>query len=308
MSRARILFAANARKNPLPHVSAEMKHKIANTIVCFVCSPPNIFVGKFMQTFQQTRSKIFDEMFTAVVDEGFTNIVMHSCSFFSFIKDTKIEEYQTNLYIAFNKINKRMTLLDEKYIDPNPLKQFQRWYDEAMTAHVSMYDAMALATSTKSGLPSVRMVLLKQVDERGFVFYTNYNSRKGNELRENPNASLLFYWKELGRQIRIEGTVTTVSSEESDAYFQSRPRESQISAIVSPQSESIASREELERKAIEVGLQYQNKPIPRPPHWGGYVLKPHRIEFWQNREARLHDRILYTLQKDESWKVMRLAP
>jgi pyridoxamine 5'-phosphate oxidase len=201
-----------------------------------------------------------------------------------------------------------MNSLDEKNIEQNPLKQFQRWYNEVIAANISMYDAAALATATRTGLPSARMVLLKHVDERGFVFYTNYNSRKGNELSENPHAALLLYWKEMGRQVRIEGTVTLLPEQESDAYFQSRPRASQISAIVSPQSAVIASREELERKAEEVERHYHQKPIPRPRYWGGYVLKPVRIEFWQNREARLHDRILYTLQENERWKIVRLAP
>jgi pyridoxamine 5'-phosphate oxidase len=201
-----------------------------------------------------------------------------------------------------------MNILDEKNIELNPLKQFQQWYDEAVAANISMCDAMALATATKSGVPSVRMVLLKQIDEQGFTFFTNYNSRKGKELSENPRASLLFYWKELGRQVRIEGTAMLLPAKESDAYFQSRPRESQISAIVSPQSDVIASREELEQRAKELELQYQNKSIPRPNNWGGYVLKPTHIEFWQNRDARLHDRFLYMLQKDNSWKIVRLAP
>jgi pyridoxamine 5'-phosphate oxidase len=198
--------------------------------------------------------------------------------------------------------------LIEKNLDPNPIKQFQEWLDKAFSAKIPQAESMTLATATTKGAPSARMVLLKHVDAEGFVFYTNYNSQKGRELVENPHASLVFYWEELHRQVRIEGTVSKVSPEESDAYFQTRPRESQISAHASAQSELIGSREELDRRFEELQRKFEGQAVPRPRHWGGYRLKPTRIEFWQSGYARLNDRIVYELQKDGSWKMKRLAP
>jgi len=202
----------------------------------------------------------------------------------------------------------RISSLLEKDLDPNPITQFHRWFEEARAAKVLQLDAMALATATKDGRPSARMVLLKGFDASGFVFYTNYESRKGKELASNPVAALVFHWPELERQVRIEGSVEKVSPEESDAYFQTRPRESQISAHVSAQSELIRSREELDRRFEELQKQYEGHPIPRPAYWGGYRLKPSRIEFFQSRFARLNDRILYERQEDGSWVMKRLAP
>ena len=196
----------------------------------------------------------------------------------------------------------------EKNLDPDPIKQFQRWFNEAVAAKIPQAESMALATSTADRKPSVRMVLLKSFDSNGFVFYTNYNSQKGKELVENPYAALVFYWEELHHQVRIEGAVSKVSPEESDAYFQTRPREAQISAHTSQQSEAIASRGELDRHFEELQKKYEGRPIPRPPHWGGYRLKPTRFEFWQARYARLNDRILYELQKNGRWSMKRLAP
>jgi pyridoxamine 5'-phosphate oxidase len=198
--------------------------------------------------------------------------------------------------------------LIEKNLDANPITQFQQWLDEAVGAKIPQAESMTLATATKKGVPSTRMVLLKHVDADGFVFYTNYSSQKGKELAENPRASLVFYWEELHRQVCIEGTVSKVSSEESDAYFQTRPRESQISAHASAQSEVIGSREELDRHFEELQRKFEGQPVPRPPHWGGYCLKPTRIEFWQSGYARLNDRIVYELQKEGNWKMKRLAP
>jgi pyridoxamine 5'-phosphate oxidase len=198
--------------------------------------------------------------------------------------------------------------LIEKNLDPNPIKQLQQWLDEAIGAEIPQAESMTLATATKKGVPSARMVLLKHADVEGFVFYTNYSSQKGKELAENPHASLVFYWEELHRQVRIEGTVSKVSSQESDAYFQTRPRESQISAHASAQSEVIGSRDELDRHFEELQRKFEGQPVPRPPHWGGYRLKPTRIEFWQSGYARLNDRIVYELQKDSSWRMKRLAP
>jgi pyridoxamine 5'-phosphate oxidase len=198
--------------------------------------------------------------------------------------------------------------LVEKNLNLDPIKQFERWLDDAVGAKIPQAESMTLATATKKGVPSARMVLLKHVDAKGFVFYTNYKSQKGKELAENPRASLVFYWEELHRQVRIEGTVSKVSSQESDAYFQTRPRESQISAHASAQSEVIWSRDELDRRFEELQKKFEGQTIPRPPHWGGYRLKPTRIEFWQSGYARLNDRILYELQKDGSWRMKRLAP
>lgn len=198
--------------------------------------------------------------------------------------------------------------LIEKDLDPNPITQFHRWFEQARAANVLQLDAMALATATKDGKPSVRMVLLKSFDSEGFVFYTNYDSRKGKELALNPAAALVFHWPEVERQVRIEGLVEKVSPEESDAYFETRPRESQIGAHVSAQSEPIGSRGKLERRFEELQKQYEGRPIPRPSYWGGYRLKPTQIEFFQSRFARLNDRILYERQEDGTWSMKRLAP
>ena len=167
---------------------------------------------------------------------------------------------------------------------------------------------MILSTATRDGHPCSRVVLLKQVDGRGFTFFTNYNSRKGKELDANAHVSLLFYWTQLDRQVRIEGSVVRVSVKESEEYFRTRPRGSQIGAHASTQSERIANRDVLEQRFAELETLYAGKEIPRPPHWGGYCLKPQRMEFWQGRDNRLHDRILYELQPDGHWKIGRLAP
>lgn len=198
--------------------------------------------------------------------------------------------------------------LDEKSVDANPITLFQRWFDDAIASGSRLPDAMTLATATSDGKPSARMVLLKQVDDQGFVFYTNYRSSKAQELEENPHAALVFYWTQLDRQVRVEGSVTRVSPAESDEYFTTRPRESQIGALASPQSEVVESREVLEKSFRELDELYRDRPVDRPAHWGGYRLKPERIEFWQNRTGRLHDRILYELQADRSWTISRLAP
>ena len=203
---------------------------------------------------------------------------------------------------------KRVHELDEQTVHPDPIKQFQHWFDEAIAEMLSLPEATTLATATKDGKPSARLVLLKKVDKKGFVFFTNYNSRKSKELKENPFATLVFYWEALHRQVRIEGTVQTIPAKESEEYFQTRTRESQISAVVSPQSEVVSSREELERRVDETTKLYDGQPVPRPSHWGGYRLKPNYIEFWQGQQARLHDRIAYFLRKDGNWKIKRLAP
>jgi pyridoxamine 5'-phosphate oxidase len=199
-------------------------------------------------------------------------------------------------------------VLDEKYVDPNPMDLFRRWFDAAVASGSRLPDAMTLATATKDGKPSARMLLLKQFDNDGFVFYTNYNSSKAKELEENPRAALVMYWTVLDRQVRVEGTVERVSPDQSDEYFRTRPRESQIGALASPQSEVIDSRKVLEQRFADFDKFYRNRHVERPAHWGGYILKPERIEFWQNRPSRLHDRILYQRDSSGSWSIRRLAP
>ena len=198
--------------------------------------------------------------------------------------------------------------LDENTADADPLQQFQRWFDEARGAGLPLPEAMTLATATKDGRPSARLVLLKHVDDQGFVFYTNYGSQKARELDTNPQGSLVFYWPQLERQVRIEGSVSRVSPAESDEYFQTRPRESQIGALASPQSEVITGRDVLQQRFAELEEFYGDREIERPALWGGYRLQPDRIEFWKGRPGRLHDRLLYERQTDGSWTIKRLAP
>jgi len=189
----------------------------------------------------------------------------------------------------------------------NPLDRFQEWFREAERAGVEVPEAMALATAGAEGAPSARMVLLKAADEDGFVFYSGYVSRKAGELEQNPRAALLFYWRPLGKQVRIEGRVEPVSEAESAAYFATRPRGSQLAAWASQQSLPLASREELERRYAELEREYEGREVPLPPHWGGYRLRPDAIEFWEHRENRLHDRIRYTRAR-EGWRHELLSP
>lgn len=198
--------------------------------------------------------------------------------------------------------------LSETDVDPNPFKQFQVWFDQALAAQLPEPNAMTVATVTKSGKPRARIVLLKGFDERGFVFYTNYHSHKGQELADNPQAAIAFWWAELERQVRIEGRVLKVSDRESDEYFHSRPFNSRLGAWASEQSQVIESREVLEQRWQELKTKYENQEIPRPPHWGGFRVIPTEIEFWQGRPSRLHDRLLYTLKDDGSWRIDRLSP
>ena len=196
--------------------------------------------------------------------------------------------------------------LDEKDVAPDPLKQFTLWFDEAVKAQMPMVNAMTLATVSPAGRPSARIVLLKGVDHGGFVFFTNYKSRKGRELTANPEAALLFYWTDLEREVRIEGRVEKISAQESDEYFGNRPLGSRHAAIASPQSKVVPDRATLESLFAETEQRYGDK-TPRPAHWGGYRLQPAAVEFWQGRPNRLHDRVLYTL-KSRGWKIERLAP
>lgn len=200
--------------------------------------------------------------------------------------------------------------LDESEIDSDPFEQFTRWLEELMDSGESGLEinAMTLATATPDGIPSARTVLLKGFDERGLVFYSNYESQKGRELAANPHASLLFHWARLGRQVRVNGTVQHTSEEESEAYFHSRPTGSQLSAAVSHQSQVIPNREWLEQRLSELEEEVGDDEVPLPSYWGGFRLVPHSFEFWQGRPNRLHDRLRYTLQPDGSWMVERLSP
>ena len=197
--------------------------------------------------------------------------------------------------------------MDERDLDPDPLRQFQRWFTEARDAGIELPESMALATSTVDGRPSVRMVLLKDAAESGFAFYTNYESRKGAELDANPHAALLFHWQPLGRQVRVEGRVERVPADESEAYFVTRPLGSRLAAWASPQSRPLAGRDELERLYEEAVARFPADEVPRPPHWGGFRLLPEAFEFWQHAENRLHDRIRYE-RDGATWKRERLGP
>ena len=197
--------------------------------------------------------------------------------------------------------------LSEHEVDQNPFTQFSVWWNEAVQSDIVEVNAMALSTVTSAGRPSSRIVLLKGYDEQGFVFFTNYSSDKGQQLTQNHFAALLFFWKELERQVRIEGVVSKVSEEESDAYFNSRPIGSRLGAWASPQSQKISDREVLNNELMKFTEQFDQDNIPRPAHWGGYRVKPTRIEFWQGRSNRLHDRILYE-QDNDNWQISRLAP
>jgi pyridoxamine 5'-phosphate oxidase len=202
--------------------------------------------------------------------------------------------------------------LHESTVDANPFRQFQRWYDEALAlagARELKAEAMILSTSTPDGRPSGRVVLLRGFDERGFVFFTNYESRKGQELAANPYAALVFFWDALERQVRVEGHVERTSAEESDAYFQGRPRDSCLSAWASPQSAVLPSREELAGRVAEIAGRFAGQEkIPRPPNWGGIRVVPEVIEFWQGQPSRLHDRLSFRRQSDGTWLMQRLAP
>lgn len=198
-------------------------------------------------------------------------------------------------------------ILAESEVAEHPVDQFTQWFQQALSAKLLDANAMTLATANKDGQPSARIVLLKGIDENGFRFYTNYESRKGQELNKNPYASLCFYWAPLERQVRIEGKVEKLSKKESENYFQERPRESQLGAWASKQSKKIGSREELEKRFEELKKKFASQDVPLPNFWGGFELKPHRVEFWQGRNGRMHDRICYK-KKGDRWDIFRLAP
>jgi pyridoxamine 5'-phosphate oxidase len=198
--------------------------------------------------------------------------------------------------------------LDESTVHPDPFVQFRAWFDAALKADFEEPNAMTLSTVASSGKPSSRMVLLKSYDEQGFVFFTNYNSQKGQELAQNPRAALLFWWDKMDRQIQVEGEVEKISEQESSEYFNSRPRGSQLGAWVSNQSAVIAGREVLVNRIEQLSKEYEGREIPRPPYWGGYRVKPLVFEFWQGRPNRLHDRLQYRKLADGSWIIERLSP
>jgi pyridoxamine 5'-phosphate oxidase len=210
-------------------------------------------------------------------------------------------------FISNLRLNYTLKQLIETEVDADPFKQFQQWFDDAVNAQVPEPNAMTLATATRSGMPSARMVLLKGVDNLGFVFYTNFTSRKGQELAANPQAVLVFWWAPLERQVRIEGQVERVADAEADAYFRSRPLASQLGAWASDQSQVIADRMVLEQRFEALQNQYQEQEISRPEHWGGLRVIPSQIEFWQGRPNRLHDRLRYQWDQDH-WAIERLAP
>jgi pyridoxamine 5'-phosphate oxidase len=213
----------------------------------------------------------------------------------------------TALDLAALRRNYALATLDERDVDADPIRQFERWFADAAAARVPEPNAMTLSTATRDGVPSARIVLLKGVDANGFAFYTDYRSRKGAELAENPLAALTFLWKEIERQVRITGSVSRVSTQESDAYFRTRPPGSRLGAWASHQSAVLASREELEARVQDVIGRFPDGDVPLPPHWGGFRVAPDEIEFWQGRPDRLHDRLLYR-RGERGWEISRLSP
>lgn len=214
-----------------------------------------------------------------------------------------LKEYISKLSYDFSKDS-----LDEKQVAAHPLVQFESWFTEAITAQVSSPNAMTLSTASREGIPSARVLLLRDFNEKGFVFYTNYHSRKAMDMEGNPNAAITFFWPEQERQIRIEGTIEKQDSKDSDDYFSLRPTGSRLGAWASPQSAVIAGRDVLEQKYEEMKKRFGDAEVPRPQFWGGYIVKPHFFEFWQGRPSRMHDRICYQLQENKSWQIKRLAP
>ncbi len=210
--------------------------------------------------------------------------------------------------IASIRRDYQLKSLSEQDVLTDAIQQFTIWWEEALKAEIDEVNAMTVSTTKADGRPTSRIVLLKGYDEKGFVFFTNYDSHKGQELIRKPFASLLFFWKELERQVRIEGKCEKISTEESDAYFYSRPLGSRLGAWASPQSQVIPNREVLENQAEQLTLKYSDGIVPRPPHWGGFRVVPHSIELWQGRSNRLHDRILYTKNESSNWGIARLAP
>ncbi|MFN2439128.1 MAG: pyridoxamine 5'-phosphate oxidase [Chitinophagaceae bacterium] len=213
-----------------------------------------------------------------------------------------------NSEIANLRRDYSLQVLLEKDVALDPISQFTKWWAEVLNAEIIEPNAMTLATASCDGMPSARIVLLKGFDENGFVFFTNYKSYKALQMEENPKASLVFFWKEIERQVRIVGLVSKIPVQESDAYFASRPKGSRLGAWASPQSQVIESRDWLDKRNADLIEEMKDDQIERPPHWGGYIVKPVIVEFWQGRASRLHDRIQYTLNENGNWKIERLAP
>ena len=213
----------------------------------------------------------------------------------------------TTLDLAALRRDYALATLEERDVDPDPIRQFERWFADAAAARVPEPNAMTLSTATRDGVPSARIVLLKGVDANGFAFFTDYRSRKGAELAENPLAALTFLWKEIERQVRITGSVARVSTEESEAYFRTRPPGSRLGAWASHQSAVLASREELQARVQDIAARFPDGDVPLPPHWGGFRVTPDEIEFWQGRPSRLHDRLLYR-RGERDWELYRLSP
>jgi pyridoxamine 5'-phosphate oxidase len=214
---------------------------------------------------------------------------------------------EANSIANMRRVYQLQSLL-EKDVNSDPIKQFENWWMHAIETKVEEPNAMTLATCNSLAKPSARIVLLKEINENGFVFYTNYQSRKAKDIEENGFAALVFFWKELERQVRIEGRVKKVSSEESDEYFSIRPRESQIGAWSSPQSSIIENRQFLQKNVLKYNQEFQSEKVPRPDFWGGYIVEPARMEFWQGRPGRLHDRLVYSRSENSDWIINRLAP
>ena len=198
--------------------------------------------------------------------------------------------------------------LIESKVPPTPLPLFEKWFDDAVNENLPEPNAMVLTTATQQGMPSSRIVLLKELAKDGFIFFTNYHSRKGKQIEENPNVAVVFDWHEAERQVRIEGIAEKISEKDSDTYFNSRPESSKIGAWTSPQSEELNSRQQIDELLKKTTETFEGKTIPRPPHWGGYIIRPKYIEFWQGRANRLHDRIVYKKDTQGEWKIGRLAP
>lgn len=213
-----------------------------------------------------------------------------------------------NVPLADLRTDYRKSSLNEKEMEDNPFRQFKKWFTEALDCHIDEVNAMTLATASADGRVSARIVLLKDFDAEGFYFFTNYESKKGNQIKENPHGALVFFWKELERQVRIEGLIRESTTDKSSQYFNSRPEGSRLSAWASPQSKVIPDRSFLERELNVLTEKYKNEAIPKPDFWGGYILQPTLIEFWQGRSNRLHDRIQYLLSGEGKWVIERLAP
>jgi pyridoxamine 5'-phosphate oxidase len=215
---------------------------------------------------------------------------------------------EINDYITSLRKDYASRELRQDHVHPSPFYQFKKWMQDTINSNLPEANAMTLATASKDCRPTARIVLLRSFNESGFSFFTNYHSRKGQELISNPQAALNFFWSEIERQVRIEGTIKKLSEKESDEYFKTRPRESQLGAWASEQSKTLQDREELESQVIEFTEKFKDIAVPRPPHWGGFCLKPDYFEFWQGRANRLHDRIAYQLEDNGNWTIKRLAP